>query len=161
VLTSSLLTYTDPFARKLEAPIILRFQESRTRPRAVEDFQTAMFAGRAFLVEAMSNNTIAKDAVAASTPESPAAPPKYTDEELSSVEALLKELEEWVDPIMSQQVFLEADKTETPVVMTQELDERGKRLQSTVSTIGGYCASHQLTDAPGSPPHIQETASRA
>ncbi|KAI9637842.1 Hsp70 protein-domain-containing protein [Dioszegia hungarica] len=117
---------------KLEAPIILRFQESRTRPKAVEDFQQAMFAARSFLVEAQSNVTIAKAAVAASTPESPAAPPKYTDEELTAVEVLMKELEEWMDEVMTQQVFLEEDKTATPVVMTKELDERGKKLQTTV-----------------------------
>lgn len=124
----------DTVYRKLEAPIILRFQESRTRPKAVEDFQQAMFAARSFLVEAMSNNTIAKEAVAAATPEQPAAPPKYTDEELKAVEVMMKELEAWVDEIMSKQVFLEADKTETPVVMTKELDDKGKNLQSTVSS---------------------------
>lgn len=94
-----------------------------------------MFAARSFLVEAQSNVTIAKAAVAASTPESPAAPPKYTDEELTAVEVLMKELEEWMDEVMTQQVFLEEDKTATPVVMTKELDERGKKLQTTVSAL--------------------------
>lgn len=119
--------------RQLEAPVILRFQESRTRPKAVEDFQQAMFAGRAFLLEATQNVTLAKKAVEESTPENPAIPPKYTDEELKVVEVMMKELEEWVDDVMSRQIHLEADKTSDPVVMSKELDDKGKKLQSTVS----------------------------
>lgn len=116
-----------------------------------------MFAGRSFLVEALSNNTIAKEAVAASTPEAPAAGPKYTDEELTAVEVMMKELEEWVDEVMTKQVFLEADKTETPVVMTKELNDKGKKLQTAVSNCDDGRRTRKHANLIGTEINIEET----
>ncbi|KAL7419623.1 lumenal Hsp70 protein [Cryptotrichosporon argae] len=116
----------------LEAPVIRRFTEWRTRGKAIDAFQAAMFAGRAFLVEARANVTAARAAEAAATAELPVAPPKYTDDELDAVAALLKDNEEWMDGLMKVQVTLEGDKTADPVIMSKDLDERGKKLQMTV-----------------------------
>ncbi|ORX33442.1 Hsp70 protein-domain-containing protein [Kockovaella imperatae] len=117
---------------KLEQPIITRFKEAQTRGKAIEDFQQAMFAARAFFVEAHKNVTAAKEAAEAATPENPVAPPKYTDEELKTVEDMLKDNEVWMDTRMQKQVKIETDKTKDPEILTEDLDSRGKRLQSTV-----------------------------
>ncbi|KAK8869653.1 hypothetical protein IAR55_000221 [Kwoniella newhampshirensis] len=117
---------------KLEAPIIFRFTEDHKRGKAVEDFQQAMFASRAFLVEARKNNTAALEEAATATPENPAIPPKYTEEELKNVEDMMKANEVWMDEKMKVQVTLEDDRTKDPVIVSGDLDERGKNLQSTV-----------------------------
>ncbi|WWD16084.1 hypothetical protein CI109_100509 [Kwoniella shandongensis] len=117
---------------KLETPIIFRFTEDHKRNKAVEDFQQAMFAARAFLVEATKNNTAALEAAATATPENPAIPPKYTDEELKHVEGIMRDYEVWMDEKMQVQVILDQDKTKDPVVTSEELNDRGKKLQTTV-----------------------------
>jgi hypoxia up-regulated 1 len=136
--------------RKLEAPIIVRFTESQTRGKAIDDFQQAMFAARAFFVEAHANSTAGTTADAASPApeETPSIPgdetgsakvepavlgPRYTEEELKVVEDMLKDNEQWMDGLMEVQVQLESDKTSDPVIFTKDLNERGKKLQMTVS----------------------------
>lgn len=114
---------------------MIRFTEYQTRGKAIEDFQQAMFAGRSFYVEAQKNTTEALEAAKEATPEKPVAPPKFTDDELNLVKNLLKENEVWVDGLMEQQVKLESDKTKDPVILTKDLNERGKRLQSTVNAL--------------------------
>ncbi|WRT67203.1 uncharacterized protein IL334_004169 [Kwoniella shivajii] len=116
----------------IETPIITRFTEFVHRPKAIEAFQQAMFASRTFLVEARKNNTIALEAVSNSTPENPAIPPKFTEEELKGVEDLMKDNEIWMDTLMQKQVKLDDDKMKDPVIRSAELDERGKKLQMTV-----------------------------
>lgn len=120
-------------SRKLEGPIVIRFNEMQTRGKAVEDFQQAMFAARAFFVEAHKNNTEALDAAKEATPEKPVAPPKYTEAELSNVEKLLKDNEVWMDEKMQKQVKLDSDPRADPVIFTADLNEKGKNLQMTVS----------------------------
>ncbi len=122
---------------KLESPVILRFTEKQTRGKAVEDFQQAMFAARAFFIEAHQNNTAAIGAAESATPQKPVVPPKYTEEELKSVEELLKENEVWMDERMVVQVKLEEDLTSDPAIFTKDLDEKGKRLQMTVIEVRG------------------------
>lgn len=117
--------------RKLEAPITIRFAEYNTRPKAIEDFQQAMFSARRFFVEASKNNTEAKAAQEAATPENPVAPPKYTDAELKDVEDQLKDNEKWMDELMKVQVTLK-EFWRDPVIWVSDLEERGKRLQMTV-----------------------------
>jgi hypoxia up-regulated 1 len=92
-----------------------------------------MFAARSFLVEATQNNTLAKEAQANATPEKPVAPPKYTDAELEDVKTRMKELEVWMDGLMTEQVKLDGDNTKDPVIFTKDLDEKGKALQMMVS----------------------------
>ena len=111
---------------------MIRFNEMQTRGKAVEDFQQAMFAARAFFVEAHKNNTEALEAAKEATPEKPVAPPKYTEAELSNVEKLLKENEVWMDERMKKQVQLDNDPRADPVIFTADLNERGKNLQMTV-----------------------------
>jgi hypoxia up-regulated 1 len=113
-----------------------RFAEAQTRGKAVDDFQKAMFAARAFFVEAHKNNTAAlESAFSATAEEPPVAPPKYTKEELTVVGDMLKEYEVWMDALMEVQIKLEDDKTKDPVILTSDLDERGKKLQSTVCLV--------------------------
>ncbi|WWC61044.1 uncharacterized protein I303_103622 [Kwoniella dejecticola CBS 10117] len=116
----------------LELPILSRFKEYLHRPKAIEAFQQAMFASRTFLVEARQNNTLALEIAKNATDENPAIPPKYTDEELTEVEAQMKENEVWMDDLMKRQVKLDGDKTADPVIKADELDSRGKKLQMTV-----------------------------
>lgn len=107
------------------------------RPKAIEDFQQAMFAARHFFVEATKNNTEAIAAVEAATEEEPATPPKFTPEELEVVEKMLKEYEHWMDSGMSQQVVLDETKTSEPLVLVKDLESKGKLLQATVRLHSG------------------------
>lgn len=93
-----------------------------------------MLSARAFFVEAHKNQTLAIEAQEASTPENPVAPPKFTEDELKVVEVMMKDNEKWMDPLMEVQVKLdkEADHTQDPVILTKDLNERGKTLQTTV-----------------------------
>ena len=118
----------------MEQPIIFRYTERQTRGKAVDDFQQAMLSARAFFVEAHKNQTLAIEAQEASTPENPVAPPKFTEDELKVVEVMMKDNEKWMDPLMEVQVRLdkEADHTQDPVILTKDLNERGKTLQTTV-----------------------------
>lgn len=105
----------------------------QTRGKAVEDFQQAMFAARAFFVEANKNNTQALELAKNATAESPVAPPKFTEDELKVVEVLLNENEAWIDERMEKQVKIDMDPTKDPEIYTKDLNDRGKKLQSTVS----------------------------
>ncbi|KAL1405468.1 lumenal Hsp70 protein [Vanrija albida] len=116
----------------IESPIVVRFKEAQTRGPAIDNFQQAMFAGRHFLVEARKNRTAALEAVANAPADKPAAPPKFTEDELDEVKVMLKDYEVWMDGLMETQVQLEEDKTSDPVIFTAELDDRGKRLQAHV-----------------------------
>lgn len=88
-----------------------------------------MFSARTFSVEARKNTS---EALEAATPEKPVAPPKYTEEELSMVETMLKDNEVWIDEKMKVQTKLNEDATNDPVILTKDLNERGKKLQMTV-----------------------------
>lgn len=126
----------------VEQPIIFRYTERQTRGKAVDDFQTAMLSARAFFVEAQKNNTQAIEAQEKSTPEAPVAGPKFTKEELEVVEVMMKDNEKWMDPLMEVQVRLDkaGDNTEDPVILTKDLNERGKTLQTTVRVFKGHSA---------------------
>lgn len=101
----------------------------------MEDFQQAMFAARAFFVEAQKNNTQAIELGKNATAEAPVAPPKFTEEELKVVEEMLKDNEVWMDERMAKQVKIDRDPTKDPEIYTKDLNERGKKLQSTVSLL--------------------------
>ncbi|OCF36427.1 hypoxia up-regulated 1 [Kwoniella heveanensis BCC8398] len=136
----------------LEAPVIFRFSEYQVRGKSIEDFQQAMFASRSFLVEARANYTAALKAAESATPENPVAPPKYTEEELKNVEDMMKDNEVWMDRLMQDQVKIDAsgDKTKDPVITSKELDERGKRLQTTVLRLMSKKAPRRPKPNPGS-----------
>jgi len=119
---------------EIETPIIIRFTEAQSRGKAIDDFQKAMFSARAFFVEAHKNNTIALESAFSATPDDdPVVPPKFTKEELGVVGDMLKDNEVWMDELMKIQVGIEEEKSKDPVIWTKDLDERGKKLQSTVS----------------------------
>lgn len=119
----------------LEAPIATRYTEWMSRPTAVDNFQKAMHAGRAFLISATQNRTDALKAAETATDENPVAPPKYTEEELLKVANLLKEYEQWIDPLMVEQVKLNGDMKANPVIFTKDLDDKGKALQIYVQAL--------------------------
>lgn len=117
----------------LERPVVFRYNEYRARDKAVADFQQAMHLARAFLIDAQANYTKAMEAATTATPEDPVAPPKHTEEELKAVDELLKEYTQFIDEKMKVQVTLDGDKTKDPVITVRELEEKGRRLQATVS----------------------------
>ncbi|EKC99928.1 hypothetical protein A1Q2_05752 [Trichosporon asahii var. asahii CBS 8904] len=119
----------------LEAPIALRYTEWMARPTAVDKFQQAMHAGRAFLLSATENRTEALKAAESATDENPVAPPKYTEEELLKVANMLKEYEQWIDPLMTEQVKLNGDMKADPVIFSKDLDDKGKTLQIYVQAL--------------------------
>ena len=129
----------------LEAPVVSRFSEKRTRGKAVEDFQQAMFAARAFFIEAHKNNTAALEAAENASTEETVDPPKYTEEELKTVQDILKENEVWMDEKMAVQVKSEDELAKDPVILTSDLNERGKKLQMTVG-MDGSCDSGSLIE---------------
>lgn len=119
----------------LEAPIALRYTEWMARPKAVENFQKAMHIARDFIVSAAENRTAALKAAEEATEENPVAPPKYTEEELMKIANLLKEYEEWIDPLMSQQVKLDENMKADPVIFSKDLNDKGKSLQIQVQAL--------------------------
>lgn len=114
--------------RALERPIIRRFQEYQGRPKAIEDFQKAMFAGRAWFVEASKNMT---EALAAGNLT------RWTKEELAAVESMLKDHETWAKEKMEAQKQVGEEMHVDPVLLNSDLESRGKALQSHVSCLGG------------------------
>ncbi|RXK35481.1 hypothetical protein M231_07259 [Tremella mesenterica] len=135
----------------LEAPIILRYKEHTARPRAIDDFQQAMFSARAFFVEAHKNNSLALESISTAPSDKPVPPPRYTEEELKVVEDMLKDNEKWIDGLMVKQVKIEGDKTKDPVILSKDLDDRGKRLQNTVLRL--------INKKPSKPPKAKNTTS--
>lgn len=119
----------------LEAPIATRYKEWMARPTAVEKFQQAMHAARAFVLAATENRTNALKAAETATEESPVAPPKYTEEELLKVATMLKEYENWIDPLMTEQVKLNDNMKADPVIFSKDLDDKGKALQIYVQAL--------------------------
>ncbi|KAG8930515.1 lumenal Hsp70 protein [Tulasnella sp. 418] len=108
----------------VEHPVIARYKEAETGPKALSNLQKALFAGRTFLKEARANHTAENEA---------GTPNKYTAAELDSVEALLTEAESWLSPLIEQQKKL--TKREDPVLKTADMDARGKVVQSTVTKL--------------------------
>lgn len=82
-----------------------------------------MFAGRAWFVEARKNLTEAENATLS----------RYTEAELDVIEKILKDNEKWMDEGMKKQVPLELVLESDPVVLTEDLNTRGKQLQYAVS----------------------------
>jgi hypoxia up-regulated 1 len=119
----------------LEMPIISRFKEYRTRGEAVQNFGSAMLAGRSFLVQALANRTQALEAAENAPPEKPVAPPKFTQAELDEVRDMIKEMEAWIEDLMQIQAPLESDKTADPVIFVKDMDDRGKKLQMHVQRL--------------------------
>lgn len=114
--------------RALEKPIIKRFQEYRGRPKAIEDFQKAMFTAEAWFVEASKNMT---EAVAAGNLT------RWTAEELDAVKTMLQEYESWAKEKMDAQKKVGEAMHVDPVLLNADLESRGKALQSHVSCIDG------------------------
>lgn len=108
----------------IELPIIFRYKENQNRPKAVDDYQRAIFVTRKFFIEMKENQTIANQEGTVY---------KYDDAEVDLIEVLLKENEAWMTEKVKAQV--EADKLSynDPVMLTSDLESRGKNLQATVS----------------------------
>lgn len=111
-------------SRSFETPIIRRYTEFTGRPKALEDFQKAMFAGRLFFVEAKKNLS---EAIAADLPS------KYTDEDLDPIGYMLKEYEEWLTPLIEKQTKANEVFSSEPVILISDLETRGRALQAAVS----------------------------
>lgn len=104
-------------------PIIRRYQEAITRPKAIDDFQKVMSAARIFFVDAQKNLTQAVEADE---------PSRHSQEELDDLFAKLKENETWMSEKMVLHKQIE-DFTVDPVLLTADLNEKGKALQMMVS----------------------------
>ena len=91
-----------------------------------------MFKAKAFLDEALVNNTEALKAAETATPEAPVAPPKFTEAELKAVEDMLKEYETWIDTRMTKQSAIEDKLYMDPEIYVKDLNDKGKLLQATV-----------------------------
>lgn len=114
-------TFTDDYIRKLEQPIITRYQEASTGPKALSDIQKAHALARAFLTEAKANQTTAIEA---------GETPRFTDDELKNVDTLVTESENWLRERMQQQKKL--TKREDPVLKTAEMESKGLAVQKSV-----------------------------
>lgn len=108
----------------LETPIIIRWKEHKTRPKAIDDFQKIMSAARLFLVDSKKNLT---QAIADDQPS------RHTEEELDGLFDQLKANEDWAIEKLAAQKKLEDELTSDPAVMSADLNEKGKALQMTVS----------------------------
>jgi hypoxia up-regulated 1 len=106
---------------ELESPVQIRYKENETGPKAVDDLQQALWAGRVFLESARQNRT---------EEDTNGLPHKYTDEELEEVEKKLKENEAWLGPLVEKQKTLK--RNDDPVFKTLELKARGIALQRQV-----------------------------
>jgi len=107
----------------LEKPIIRRFTEYKGRPKAIEDFQKAIIAGRAWFMEATQNMTEALTAGNLT---------RWSKEELEAVETMLKDYEMWAKEKMAAQKEVGEQMHIDPVLLNADLESRGKALQSMV-----------------------------
>lgn len=107
--------------RTIERPVISRYKEAASGPTALNDLQKALTLSRAFLSEARANRTAALEA---------GDPPRFTEEELASVEETVKGSEKWLkDGIAKQKVLT---KREDPFLRTADMETRGIALQKLV-----------------------------
>ncbi|KAG8893150.1 lumenal Hsp70 protein, partial [Tulasnella sp. 417] len=106
---------------KLEQPIITRYQEASTGPKALSDLQKAHALARAFLTEAKANQTTAIEA---------GETPRFTDDDLKSVDTLVTESEDWLRERTQQQKKL--TKRQDPVLKTAEMESKGIAVQKSV-----------------------------
>ena len=109
----------------MEKPIIRRFTEYKGRPKAIEDFQKAIIAGRAWFMEATQNMTEALTAGNLT---------RWSKEELEAVETMLKDYEMWAKEKMAAQKEVGEQMHIDPVLLNADLESRGKALQSMVSS---------------------------
>ncbi|KAJ9120183.1 hypothetical protein QFC22_003082 [Naganishia vaughanmartiniae] len=107
----------------MEKPIIRRFQEFSGRNRAIDDFQKAIVAGRAWFDEASRNMT---EAISLGNLT------RWTQEELDGVKTMLQESEAWAKEKMAAQKAVGEAMHVDPVLLNADLDSRGKALQSHV-----------------------------
>lgn len=107
----------------MEKPIIRRFQEFSGRNRAIDDFQKAIVAGRAWFDEASRNMTEALSLGNLT---------RWTQEELDGVKTMLQEYESWAKDKMAAQKAVGEAMHVDPVLLNADLDSRGKALQSHV-----------------------------
>ncbi|KAG8908955.1 lumenal Hsp70 protein [Tulasnella sp. 403] len=105
----------------IEQPIIARYKEASTGPKALSDLQKAHALTRAFLIEGKANATL--DTQEGRTP-------RFTDEELSEVEDVLSKSEDWLRGMSEKQKPL--NKRQDPVLKTADMESRGIALQKLV-----------------------------
>nr|ODN95058.1 hypoxia up-regulated 1 [Cryptococcus depauperatus CBS 7855] len=137
--------------KNVERPGVYRYNEYKSRDKSVTNFRQAMHLARLFYVDAIKNYTLAMEAAATATPEDPATPPKYTEEELKEVNDLLKDYTLWIDEKMTEQVKLDNDRTKDPVITVKELEERGRKLQTTVLRLQNRKAPRKPKPSPSLP----------
>lgn len=109
--------------------------EYQGRPKAIEDFQKAMFTAEAWFVEATKNMT---EAIAAGNLT------RWTQEELDGVKSMLQESEKWATEQMAAQKKVGEQMHVDPVLLNADLERRGKALQSHVSC--SACIQKAVTD---------------
>ncbi|KAG8908730.1 lumenal Hsp70 protein [Tulasnella sp. 408] len=105
----------------IEQPIITRYQEASTGPKALSDLQKAHALARAFLTEAKANQTAAVEA---------GETPRFTDDDLKSVDTLVTESENWLRERTQQQKKL--TKRQDPALKTAEMESKGVAIQKLV-----------------------------
>lgn len=134
----------------MEQPIQFRNLEAQRRKTSIDQFQQALYAGRAFLQSAKQNET--EDVAAGLEPVRPFPPlfprpflshshhadgaspacveQKYTQAELNTVTLTMAGLEEWFGRLMDAQrpLALNAD----PILLTEEVDRKGRDFQDEV-----------------------------
>lgn len=112
--------------RAIEVPIQFRNTEAQNRAGALEKFQQALYAGRAFVQSHAANLT----ALAALPPTDPPTPEKYTEDEVNAVKLTMAGLEEWLGRLMDVQKGLKPN--EDPVMLVSELEKKGLKFQELV-----------------------------
>ncbi|KIO24390.1 hypothetical protein M407DRAFT_15428 [Tulasnella calospora MUT 4182] len=105
----------------MEQPIITRYKEASTGPKALSDLQKAHALARAFLTEANVNQTAAIEA---------GETPRFTEDDLKTVDRLVTESENWLRERTQQQKKL--TKRQDPVLKTAEMESKGLAIQKSV-----------------------------
>ncbi|CED85320.1 Molecular chaperones GRP170/SIL1, HSP70 superfamily [Phaffia rhodozyma] len=105
----------------IEHPVQFRNTEAVKRAKSIEDFRAALWAGRAFLADAQTNNTADVSADR---------PAKYSESELNDVRVHLAGLEEWFGAKLDEQHNRPAHLD--PVLLTKEVDSKGIDFQDKV-----------------------------
>ncbi|CAL1698248.1 unnamed protein product [Somion occarium] len=103
----------------MEKPIIHRYQEIEEFPKALNTSQMWNWSTRLFITEAKANLTASQDSDI---------PPRYTKEEIESLEKTLKEHERWMNEMVEKQKSVEMN--EDPILESSVLREKVKPLET-------------------------------
>jgi hypoxia up-regulated 1 len=105
--------------RKLEQPVVHRYNEIKEFPHALNNSQMWNWSTRMFLTEAKMNLSVEEQGGEAS---------KYTREELDGLEKALKAHETWLNEVVEKQKTIKY--YEDPAVESSELKAKSKMLEN-------------------------------